>query len=969
MKLVDTLLLQFGYSRIPSAQPSLPETLVPQSFEKADTRESLAANPMAQAYLSMNSQYGLRKASNITMETLRRMSINNWVDRTCIETLRDEITSIPWDIVPINPKKPIAEGLQKYLVRLLKKPNKNNENWRTLIQKTVEDILVIDAGVWEKVRDQAGRIVEIWQVDGATIKPIFDEKGRMGSPAYKQYMPGKQTNMKASAQFENTDMVYMMWNPQGSIQNYGFGLSPVEAGLAVGTAFLYAEAYNLGFFQTNTIPGTIISLGKNASPAQIDSFRSFLASDMQGLQGFHQPVITSSEDIKVTKMFEKPEEMAWAKYVEWQMRWKVALYRMSPQDIGFSLDQYKVEGQIQQQLSKNKAINSLKNIIAEYINTEIIGDDGWRLDEPNLKFEWIDSMMVDPLIQAQVDKIYLDEAVYETNHVRERLGLDPILGGTKPLLQSTAQPIPLSTDVIESKDLEKSLKMTQEGEICNLSGNPTAIAFMDDRGVNQPLFITDYGRSRGLLIKSTFLDDRRGQELPEEEVATLLRLYNVKTPEVKIMSYDEVLKLIPIEVYPEFTKWLRVESPYFSQTWIDRWGKTRKSEKYIVTGFLTGRSFCDDSLCRDMKMNPDAYNPAINDLARMWLAERKLLLGDRKPGHYIISNDGHAYGVDYQFYGNVQDWKKTCGSLIKTLENIHPRLKKMFEQAVQAHFGEFSKSSVSDVVINKALKKKSETGSVISFDLNEYEKKFAETLQLGITKFFKNAVHLSGKNVLTKALEFDEEGDYVSDGDSIYQAQTRYPLTVLPPFKRPSFSAFLFEPLLYRSAVEFGIKSAAQSITQDARSHGVTKIFPTLKPDPVVYSNRHDYLQESMGKTISEGIQKIIQEETMKGTTYAEIGERIQNFLAVDPTNPDIPLWRAENIARTESQWAINEGIRQEYKSLGFERMNLSLAPNACDECQSVYDEGPYSIEQEDILPVHPNCRCSFINLYSDLPE
>ncbi len=50
----------------------------------------------------MSLQSGQRKSSGITMQTLRRMYRYNWVDRTCIFTLRDEITALPWDIVPIE---------------------------------------------------------------------------------------------------------------------------------------------------------------------------------------------------------------------------------------------------------------------------------------------------------------------------------------------------------------------------------------------------------------------------------------------------------------------------------------------------------------------------------------------------------------------------------------------------------------------------------------------------------------------------------------------------------------------------------------------------------------------------------------------------------------------------------------------------------------------------------------------------
>jgi hypothetical protein len=37
-----------------------------------------------------------------------------------------------------------------------------------------------------------------------------------------------------------------------------------------------------------------------------------------------------------------------------------------------------------------------------------------------------------------------------------------------------------------------------------------------------------------------------------------------------------------------------------------------------------------------------------------------------------------------------------------------------------------------------------------------------------------------------------------------------------------------------------------------------------------------------------------------------------------------------------------------------------------CDECEEIADEGPYSVDEaDDLLPVHPNCRCAFVVHYS----
>ena len=83
--LLDSAFARIGYTRMQPIAPVAPVT--PQTVEKADEREGLAQNPLAMAYAAMNTQWGLRRPSRITLQTLRSMSRANWVDRTCIFTL------------------------------------------------------------------------------------------------------------------------------------------------------------------------------------------------------------------------------------------------------------------------------------------------------------------------------------------------------------------------------------------------------------------------------------------------------------------------------------------------------------------------------------------------------------------------------------------------------------------------------------------------------------------------------------------------------------------------------------------------------------------------------------------------------------------------------------------------------------------------------------------------------------------
>ena len=934
--------------------------------EKSDKRESVAQNPLASAFQSVNNlAYGLRKpGTQINMETLKRMSLTNVVDRACISTLRDEVTSLKWTIAPINPKEPIDTKFRDYITRLLNKPNRNKENWRTLIDKVMEDVLVYDAGVIEKVRNGRGMVAELWHVDGSTIKPVFDEHGVAGDPAYQQFLPNQKDNTPV-AEFKNEDMIYMLWNPQGGINNFGYGLSPVEAGLIVGTAFLYAEAYNLQFFQANSIPPVLINMGEEVEPDEVQKFATFLAAEMTGNDGFHKPVVGSfGSGFDVKQLLKNPSDMAWKDYVEWQMRWKVALYRMSPQDIGFSLDQYKTEGSIQQQLSKNKAVNSLKDIIKQYINAEIINDYGFEGYNENITFQWVDSEQVDPLKQAQVDKIYLDAGKTSINELRARDGQDPIVGGQKPILIAGTNAIPLDpTPLDESKEAQKSLQKSfnpKEGTIMSLSGNATAIAWMDDRGVTQPLFITDYGKTYGFTVKPSFLDDRKGQEPPEAKVSEILREFQVNTPEVKIMSYDEVLKLLPNELYGEFTKWINVEAPYDSMTWRQRWGNTRKSDYYIVTGFITGTDLGNEDLQKQMEQSPLSYKNAISDLARVWLAERRFFLGDRKPGHYLITEQGNGFGVDYQFYDDKGSWERTNHFLPDTLKKIHPSLYELFQHDMQYEAKDFG--------VEKSFKGPQQPdGWTAEKEMTDIERHFAERVQKKIYTWYTKAVggiRAEKRPVVRKSNDFNPSESYITNGEYVYQNGKKYPLTVIDEAKIPTANDLALNPADYREAFDTGVLQAQINIKPN---------FPDISihaPEIMEagFARRANLIADTVNNTLKASLDKVITDGIDQGMTYGELSDKIQQTLGVDPNDPSFPKWRAERIGRTEAMYATNEGMRLQYKSVGVKKVDIDPAMTACTICIDATNGNPYTLDNaEGILPLHPNCRCVLVGDYSGM--
>lgn len=72
--------------------------------------------------------------------------------------------------------------------------------------------------------------------------------------------------------------------------------------------------------------------------------------------------------------------------------------------------------------------------------------------------------------------------------------------------------------------------------------------------------------------------------------------------------------------------------------------------------------------------------------------------------------------------------------------------------------------------------------------------------------------------------------------------------------------------------------------------------------------------------------------------------------------------WHWKRLVRSEAMRAYGFSARERAINAGIQYERLSLARTACPICQSA--KGTYVLGQGPILPIHPNCRCTWIHYY-----
>jgi SPP1 gp7 family putative phage head morphogenesis protein len=383
------------------------------------------------------------------------------VARLCINTLKHKVTQTPWAIKPKKGEKQADEEHIKAVENLLNTPNRNRETFRTFLDKVVEDLLVLDAGCFEKVENKGGEPCELYYVDGSTIKPMYDVHGVLGEPAYVQFMPMNSANIP-DAEWDYDEFVYMMQNPQADIQNFGYGLSPLEGVIMVATNALNADNYMGQFFDVGTLPPKLINLGKDVSANEVELFRAIWKSEIEG-KPWKTAITGGSETMEVIDMGNgKPADMQFENYQTWLMKLMCAAYEISPQDIGMTAEMglNRALGEVQQNISNNKGYRTILNVLKETINMQVVHE--W-FDFDDIEFDWVGLDTIDQLNAANIFNIESKCGATSINEYRISKGLEPIKGGISPfIITGTGQ---ISIDSTPLSDIDETEVVAEEENV------------------------------------------------------------------------------------------------------------------------------------------------------------------------------------------------------------------------------------------------------------------------------------------------------------------------------------------------------------------------------------------------------------------------------------------------------------------------------------------------------------------------
>ena len=390
---------------------------------------------------------------------------SEWI-RAAINIRNNQIATAEWDIVPVDENKRYSKRLQAQLEELFDTPNPEDRNFPTFAMKVVEDILTLDAGVIEKVRSLDGIVRQIWPVDGGKVKVNALWDGDPDEPRFFWY-PLYQGDPKDAVPFKAKDMPYIMSNPSSYLP---IGVSPLETLKYAVDALLLGDAYNVRQI-TGAAPDGMIDLGEGAGDKQVGDFRRYWMAEVAGKGAM--AFVGGTKGAKFHPFRQSHRDMQFLEFQIWYVRKAAAVYGLSPQDLGLTMDINRANAEQQAEQTEDRGQRPLMTLMQEALTREIVWDAGFGGRDNNLQFVFKRLNLKESLTKAQINEIALGGAAWKTvDEARIDDGRPPIGGklGNALLMRLSNGVVMLDDSIPTAGDLFKVQQKAAEKPAPALTG-------------------------------------------------------------------------------------------------------------------------------------------------------------------------------------------------------------------------------------------------------------------------------------------------------------------------------------------------------------------------------------------------------------------------------------------------------------------------------------------------------------------
>ncbi len=328
-----------------------------------------------------------RSTEPTSFDTLRNLATLYDGVQLCEQVWLDTVAKLTLNIKP-RPEI-VAEQGQAIMARYAKKirqysdffnyPDRGNgKDLKTWLRAAVRDQLQIDAVAIYVRRNRAGGVFSLELVDGTTIKPLLDPRGRRPQPpypAYQQFIYGVPAGL-----YTSNEMLYQV---ETARTESVYGLSRVERIILRVNQALRKENKDLARFTDGNVPPAILEPPGDTewTPEQLLAYQTMWDALLAGNDQARSRIKVVEPGAKVTTI---DEDDIFIDFDRFLLNVTASCYSMTMADLGFTENVNKSSGESQENVFYRRACQPLMDRYA-VLFTQILRD---YFDEQDLIVAW-----------------------------------------------------------------------------------------------------------------------------------------------------------------------------------------------------------------------------------------------------------------------------------------------------------------------------------------------------------------------------------------------------------------------------------------------------------------------------------------------------------------------------------------------------------------------------------------------------
>lgn len=374
--------------------------------------------------------------STLTSFQVLRNLANFDLCRIAVEDVKGQILGMKWDVAPRKGKEKAsgsAAQVDKARAWLFMPDPLALMTWRTWASGVLEEILVTDALTLLPRYSLGGEFLGMEQVDGATIMPLVDVRGRSPLPplpAFQQVVSGVP-----ETEFTLGELLYL---PSSKRPDSPYGRSRVENVLWTVNLAIRQNLHDLAFYTDGNVPdGGIFAVDQSWTPDQVAAYQRLWDELLRG----NTDLRSGGLRFVPPGTFYATKDRAWVyDFQEWLARVIAWAFGTSPVPIAKQMNRATAE------TMESSGLESGVRPLADFLKDVLTGCMETYLDCPDVEFRWQEDETEDATVVYQRGLAQIGKGVRTVNEERAAAGLDPHPFETPPIIE-TPQGVMLLADL------------------------------------------------------------------------------------------------------------------------------------------------------------------------------------------------------------------------------------------------------------------------------------------------------------------------------------------------------------------------------------------------------------------------------------------------------------------------------------------------------------------------------------------